>query len=70
MIPWLILTAVLSGSACWCLGHRTARIRVIFIGATAQQDQAAIAADETARFWQLVDSLDHDHPDDPRSSAA
>ncbi|MDN3244122.1 hypothetical protein [Streptomyces sp. ZSW22] len=70
MIPWLILTAVASGSVCWTLGHRTARTRVIVIGATAQQDEAALAADETARFWQLADSLDHPDTDDPRSSAA
>ncbi|PZT70161.1 hypothetical protein DN402_31575 [Streptomyces sp. SW4] len=67
MIPWLILTAVASGAVCFTIGHRTARVRFIVIGATAEQDQAALLADETARFWQLVQTLDL--PDDPEKAA-
>ncbi|MFJ8146591.1 hypothetical protein ACIQ6R_16190 [Streptomyces sp. NPDC096048] len=63
-----VLIAVLTLSAGWCWGHRTARVRVIVIGATPQQDQAAIATAEVDRFWQVVDGLNLDHPDDPRSS--
>ncbi|MEV0015413.1 hypothetical protein [Streptomyces tendae] len=68
MIPWLILTAILVGPAGWVLGHRTARIRIIPIGAILTEDQTAIAAEEVDRFWQIVDGLDLDQPDDPRSS--
>jgi hypothetical protein len=48
VIPYLILTATLAGSTGWCLGHRTARIRHIPIGATAEQDAAAIEAAQAA----------------------
>jgi hypothetical protein len=58
VIPYLILTAVLSGSICWALGHRTARIRVVVIGATAAQDQAAIRADLHARFDAITAGLE------------
>ncbi|MFJ3037748.1 hypothetical protein [Streptomyces tendae] len=68
MIPWLILTAVLAAPAGWIVGHRTARIRIIPIGAILAQDQAALAAQDVAEFWQIVDHLDLDQPDDPRSS--
>ncbi|MCM1943167.1 hypothetical protein NC239_33690 [Streptomyces sp. G3] len=68
MIPWLILTAVLVGSAGWIVGHRTARIRIIPIGAILAEDQAALAAQDVAEFWQIVGGLDLDQPDDPRSS--
>ncbi|WP_370667064.1 hypothetical protein [Streptomyces sp. IBSBF 2507] len=68
MIPWLILTAVLVGPTCWVLGHRTARIRIIPIAAILAQDQTALAAQDVAEFWQIVDGLHLDHPDDPRSS--
>lgn len=68
MIPWLILTAILVGSAGWIVGHRTARIRIIPIGAILAEDQTALAAEEVDRFWQIVNHLDLDQPDDPRSS--
>lgn len=38
-----LLVALLAIAAGWCWGHSTARIRHIPIGATAQQDQDAIA---------------------------
>ncbi|MFE0800102.1 hypothetical protein [Streptomyces sp. NPDC058812] len=65
-----LLIALLAVAAGFTIGHRTARVRVIVIGATAQQDQAAIATAEVERFWQVVDGLDLDLPDtdDPRSS--
>ncbi|WP_333744085.1 hypothetical protein [Streptomyces ardesiacus] len=68
MIPWLILTAVLAAPAGWMIGHRTARIRIIPIGAVLAEDETALAAQDVAEFWQIVDRLDLDQPDDPRSS--
>ncbi|MFE1205673.1 hypothetical protein ACFW5V_28715 [Streptomyces sp. NPDC058762] len=68
MIGWVILTAVLAAPAGWVLGHRTARIRIIPIGAILAQDETALAAADVAEFWQIVSSLDLDQPDDPRSS--
>lgn len=68
MIGWLLLVAVVSGAVCFTIGHRTARIRIIPIGAILAQDQTALAAQDVAEFWQIVDGLHHDHPDDPRSS--
>ncbi|GGQ83579.1 hypothetical protein [Streptomyces flaveolus] len=41
-----LLIATLCLAIGWCWGHSTARIRHVPIGATAQQDQAAIAEDE------------------------
>jgi hypothetical protein len=43
MIP--VLALLLGLTAGWCVGHSTARIRLVFIGATPAQDEAAIAAD-------------------------
>jgi len=66
-----ILVAVLVFAAGWTIGHRTARIRIIPIGALASQDQAALdeawIADERARFDARVASLDL--PNDPRGDA-
>jgi hypothetical protein len=79
VIPYLILTATLAATAGWCAGHRTARVRVVFIGATRAQDRAALDEAHAAfiahtrrRFDELVAGLDLDIPDsdDPRSSAA
>lgn len=53
-----LLTAVLCLAAGAIVGHRTARIRIIVIGGTPQQDDEAFLADETARFWQLVNTID------------
>ena len=76
MIPYLILTALLSGSAGWCWGHATARIRHIPIGATAEQDAAATEAAHAAflahtryQFDQLVANLDVPDDHDPQSAA-
>ena len=70
MIPYLILTAVTSGAICWCAGHRTARVRIVFIGGTEQQDAAAVDAAHQAfiehtrrRFDEMVAGLDLDTPD-------
>jgi len=63
----LILAAVLVFAAGWAIGHRTARIRIIPIGALAADDETALLADERARFDQLVAGLDL--PNDPRSDA-
>jgi hypothetical protein len=64
VIAYLILTATLAGSTGWCLGHRTARIRHIPIGALPSEDDAAFTADEHTRFNQLITSLD----DDPQAT--
>ncbi|MET9729646.1 hypothetical protein ABZZ79_02965 [Streptomyces sp. NPDC006458] len=42
-----LLVALLALAAGWCWGHATARIRHVSIGATAEQDQAAL--DDDAR---------------------
>ncbi|MFD8234032.1 hypothetical protein ACFV20_19390 [Streptomyces sp. NPDC059696] len=69
MIPY-VLTAVLAASAGWCAGHRTARVRIVFIGGTEQQDAAAVDAAHQAfiahtrrRFDEMVAGLDLDTPD-------
>ena len=67
MIAALILAVLLALAAGWTIGHRTARIRHIPIGALPAQDQAALLEDERARFDALVASLDI--PNDPRSEA-
>jgi hypothetical protein len=70
VIPYLVLTAVLSLAAGAVIGHRTARVRVIVIGATEQQDQAAVDAAQAAfiahtrrRFDEMVAGLDLNTPD-------
>lgn len=54
----LLIVALLALALGWTWGHSTARIRIIPIGATAQQDAAALegACCETARV-----SRGHDH---------
>ncbi|MFC7983837.1 hypothetical protein [Streptomyces sp. NPDC057336] len=80
MIPWLILTAAIVGPVCFTIGSRNGRVRVVVIGATAQQDEAALDAlhpddEELVTEWRaqldrLVTPLDLPDSDDPRSSAA
>ena len=67
MIAALILAVLLALAAGWTIGHRTARIRIIPIGALLADDEAALLEDERARFDALVASLDI--PNDPRSEA-
>ena len=55
MIPYLILTGALTGSAGWWIGHRTARVRIVVIGATAQQDATAIDQLSPADEQQLAE---------------
>lgn len=57
-----LLGALLLLAAGWVLGHRTARVRVVVVGATAAQDDAALLAHERARWEDLVAQLDV--PDD------
>lgn len=71
MIPYLILTALLALAAGWCAGHRTARVRIVVIGATAEQDAAAVEAAHAAfiehtrrRFDDIVAGLDLNQPDE------
>lgn len=63
-----LLTALLALATGWCWGHLTARIHVVVVGATAAQDDAALSADEHARFQQITGYFDE--PDDPRGNAA
>lgn len=67
-----LLVAVLALSIGWCLGHRTARVRHVPVGALAEDDQAALLtlAEERRRFDELVAGLTLEIPDtdDPRSS--
>jgi len=67
MIAALILAVLLALAAGWTIGHRTARIRIIPIGALLADDEAALLEDERARFDALVAGLDL--PNDPRSEA-
>ena len=61
----LALVAVLVFAVGWTIGHRTARIRIIPIGALLADDEAALLEDERARFDALVAGLDI--PNDPRN---
>jgi hypothetical protein len=70
VIPYLILTAILSGSTGWCWGHATARVRHIPVGATVGEDDAAFIADERARFDQLVGGIELPDDHDPRRAAS
>ena len=70
MIPQRILTALLALAAGWCWGHRTARVIHIPVGATAEQDAAAVADANAAfiahtrrRFDDMVAGLDLNTPD-------
>ena len=65
-----ILAVLIALAAGWCCGHRTARIRIVVIGATPAQDQAALD-EQILTEWrtQLEQHLDHfDIPDDPRNA--
>jgi len=63
----VLLAVLLAFAAGWCWGHRTARIRIIPIGALLADDEAAFLEDERRRYEQLVAGLDL--PNDPRSDA-
>lgn len=58
MIPYLILTGTLAASAGWWAGHRTARVVHVPVGATPQQDQAALdeawIAERRAQFEERL----------------
>ncbi|MFD4264062.1 hypothetical protein ACFWR9_42270 [Streptomyces sp. NPDC058534] len=45
----VLLTIVITGPAFWCWGHATARVRRIPIGATAAEDEAALAEHDRAQ---------------------
>jgi hypothetical protein len=66
-----LLAAVLLLAVGWVAGHRTARVRVVVVGATRAQDETALAAaDEqllgewSARLDQLTSPFDI--PDNPK----
>ncbi|MER6135101.1 hypothetical protein [Streptomyces sp. NPDC001815] len=48
MIAYLLLTATLTGSASWCIGHHTARVIYRPVGATAAEEQTALDAGSSA----------------------
>lgn len=60
----LILSFVLTFAAGWTVGHRTARIRIIPVGALATEDEAALLAADRARFEQLAEHLRTDTQQD------
>lgn len=60
----LILVVVLAFAAGWTVGHRTARIRIIPVGALAAEDEAALLAADRARFEQLAEHLRTDTQQD------
>jgi hypothetical protein len=43
----------------WCLGHSTARVRHVPVGATQAEDDAVAWAHERARAEDLLAQLDH-----------
>jgi len=57
-----LLAVLLALAVGWVIGHRTARVCVVVVGATAAQDDAALLAHERARWEDLVAQLDV--PDD------
>lgn len=64
-----LLVALLALAAGWCWGHLTARIIHIPIGALAEEDEAALTADEHARFKAITRHFDQPDDHDPRSAA-
>lgn len=60
-----LLGALLALAVGWVLGHRTARVVHVPIGATQADDDAQLLAHERARFNDLIAQLDL--PDDLRS---
>ncbi|WP_405695228.1 hypothetical protein OHA99_09305 [Streptomyces coelicoflavus] len=61
----LILAIVLAFAAGWTIGHRTARIRIIPVGALASEDEEALLAADRARFEQIAEHLRTDNQRDP-----
>lgn len=58
-----LLAVVLALALGWCWGHSTARIHIVPIGATAEQDDAELFAEDRALFDEITAALDV--PDDP-----
>lgn len=57
----LLVVAVLALALGWTWGHSTARIRVIPIGATAAEDEDALAFDEACcETWLVSRGAEHD----------
>jgi hypothetical protein len=57
-----LLAVLLALAVGWVAGHRTARVRVVVVGATQADDDAALLAHERARWEDLLAQLDV--PDD------
>ncbi|MBP5883151.1 hypothetical protein QBA57_28705 [Streptomyces scabiei] len=57
-----LLAVLLALAVGWVIGHSTARVKVIPIGAILADDEAALLAHERARWEDLVAQLDV--PDD------
>ncbi|UOB09112.1 hypothetical protein MQE23_08605 [Streptomyces sp. HP-A2021] len=78
MIPYLILTGTLAASAGWWAGHRTARIRIVFVptGPPAPLHDGVVAvamAGWCCDAWAATAGTDHDPTcprKTPRSSTA
>ncbi len=68
-----LLGALLFLAAGWVLGHSTARVRVVVVGATAAQDETALTAADEQLLGEWSAHLDtltapFDLPDDPRNA--
>lgn len=64
-----VLAVVVALAVGWVLGHRTARVVHVPVGATAAQDETALSADDeqligewSARLDQLTAPFDPDTP--------
>lgn len=49
-----LLAVLLAAAVGWVLGHRTARVRVVVVGATQADDDAAFLTHERARLDDLI----------------
>lgn len=73
MIGYLLLTVALALAVGWVLGHRTARVVRIPVGATAAEDETALTAADEQLLGEWSAHLDtltspFDLPDDPRNA--
>ncbi|MFJ7417949.1 hypothetical protein ACIQXD_04970 [Streptomyces uncialis] len=53
------LAALLALAAGWCWGHRTARIRIVILGAHAADDDTALASAGCCERWWTSCGNDH-----------
>ncbi|GHI91301.1 hypothetical protein [Streptomyces olivaceus] len=66
----LALAVLLALAVGWCWGHRTARVRIIPVGALATEDEAALLAADRARFEEIAAQLRTDTQRDPSAGSS